>query len=225
MDVRRNAFPHRLLEVLEAIADAHFVAIDLEYSGIASRGTTGARIVQTVQQRYDEVRQAADQFQVLQLGLTCAYEDPARGVYSLRPYNFDVCPLLLDRRLGLDRHFTFQSSALDFLLSHGFDVAAPFTTGVPYLSRAESLRAAQLADVRAEPDGGIEDIELGSDDVQARQFVSKVKSDIAGWLESKSKVNYITAGRPPPCPGEAVYLLGLRLPAVPVIPLLSAIVQ
>lgn len=86
MDVKGIAFQPQLPGLLEAIADAHFVAIDLELSGIQSRSINKpAGLVeggqQTLQQRYEEVKEAAEKYQVLQIGLTCVKEDRDKGAH------------------------------------------------------------------------------------------------------------------------------------------------
>jgi hypothetical protein len=84
MDVTRPAFQYCLPTLLSAIADSHFVAFDLEFSGIASKqygpSNTVERGNQTLQQRYEETKEAAERYQVLQIGLTCAWEDTENGL-------------------------------------------------------------------------------------------------------------------------------------------------
>lgn len=83
MDVTRLLFPDQLPAVIAAIADAHFVAIDLELSGIPSHQTNkpgahgGGK--PSLQQRYEENKKAAEKYQVLQLGITCVGENNNRG--------------------------------------------------------------------------------------------------------------------------------------------------
>ncbi len=83
MDVPRQSFQYYLPRLLSAIADSHFVSFDLEFSGIASKkygppdSAEGGK--QTLQQRYEETKEAAERYQVLQIGLTCAWEDPENG--------------------------------------------------------------------------------------------------------------------------------------------------
>ena len=84
MDVKGKAFQSQLPGLLEAIADAHFIAIDLELSGIQSRYINKpAGLIdggkQTLQQRYEETKEAAEKYQVLQIGLTCVKEDREKG--------------------------------------------------------------------------------------------------------------------------------------------------
>ena len=88
MDVKGIAFQPQLPALLEAIAEAHFVAIDLELSGIQSRyiNKSAAGLVeggkQTLQQRYEETKEAAEKYQVLQIGLTCVKEDQDIGILA-----------------------------------------------------------------------------------------------------------------------------------------------
>ena len=77
--------------MLEAISTAHFVALDLEFSGIQSKAIhrveTSEPAVgrkQTLQQRYEEVKEAAERYQILQIGLTCVEEDQEKGMLSFR---------------------------------------------------------------------------------------------------------------------------------------------
>lgn len=86
MDVTGQDF-HRLLpSLLESIADAQFVAIDLEFSGISNQQKSRPRAPKqyaggktSLQDRYDDERSAAEKYQVLQIGITCVGESLNRG--------------------------------------------------------------------------------------------------------------------------------------------------
>ena len=86
MDVKGNNFRGLLPSILKAISQAHFVSFDLELSGIPGRQRGQSRAPgeaesgkQTLQERYEETKKAAEKYQVLQLGLTCVEEDKERG--------------------------------------------------------------------------------------------------------------------------------------------------
>ena len=86
MDVSRHRFQACLLFILEDIANSHFVSIDLELSGIPGPQTRrskpdglGSGGKPTLQERYIEIKQAVERYQVLQLGLTCVLEDRNSG--------------------------------------------------------------------------------------------------------------------------------------------------
>ena len=85
MDVTGRTFQSQLFPILGAISGSQFVSFDLELSGIpgkqfktklTSQSEDGK---QTLQQRYEETKAAAERYHVLQLGLTCVEEDSDRG--------------------------------------------------------------------------------------------------------------------------------------------------
>ena len=94
MDITQHNFHAKLPFVLEDIANASFVAIDLELSGIPGQQINKPRLdgqgsggLPTLQERYADVKKAVEKYQVLQLGITCALEDGQNGAYqaSYRP--------------------------------------------------------------------------------------------------------------------------------------------
>ena len=85
MDITRHTFQSQLFSILTAISRSHFVSFDLELSGIPGKQFRSKFSVQredgkqTLQQRYEETKAAAERYHVLQLGLTCVEEDRDRG--------------------------------------------------------------------------------------------------------------------------------------------------
>jgi poly(A)-specific ribonuclease len=83
MDIIQSQYCKMLLEILRSIATASFVTFDLEMSGISTRPKPGDRTHDagkpTLQQQYDEIRGAAETFQILQMGLTCVEENRENG--------------------------------------------------------------------------------------------------------------------------------------------------
>lgn len=79
MDIDRSNFKLRLLNILQDIAGARFVSIDLEMSGINTGFSHSGSGKQTLQEVYAEVRKGAKSYQILQWGLTCVEEDLENG--------------------------------------------------------------------------------------------------------------------------------------------------
>ena len=86
MDVTGHTFESQLPFIIEAITDSRFVSFDLELSGIPGKQAGQTRTQgkredgkQTLQERYEETKRAAERYQILQLGLTCVQEDLERG--------------------------------------------------------------------------------------------------------------------------------------------------
>lgn len=88
MEVDQQHFWHELLPILKAISTASFVTVDVEMSGIStkSRYSPGGRFNETgkpsLQQQYEDTKEAAERYQVLQIGLTCVEEDWKNGQSS-----------------------------------------------------------------------------------------------------------------------------------------------
>ncbi|KAF1811394.1 CAF1-domain-containing protein [Eremomyces bilateralis CBS 781.70] len=193
MDIDRNTFKGNLLPILERVADSPFVSIDCEMSGVVTKakGVERQPLQQTLQQRYAEVKEAAEKYTILQIGLTCVtvresdeVDESGRYIqrdpqYILHPYNFNLNPLL-EEKLDIERIFSFQSGAVDFLMRHGFQMDRPFTHGVPYLSRAEARDAKRVA-AELLNKSGLEDLQLGPEHVDALGFVAKTRAEIIEW--------------------------------------------
>ncbi|KAF2105920.1 ribonuclease H-like domain-containing protein [Lophiotrema nucula] len=182
MDVDATSFPSQLLGMLTHISEAEFVSFDLELSGIATRmaGAPRARERQTLEGRYLEVKQAAERYQILQVGITTVKFDYVTNKYVLRPYNVNLSPLV-GERLDIERDITFQAGAVEFLLKNGFQMDLPFTKGVQYLSRYEADRAKEMAYNRLDKKNVVEDLQLREEDVDSLDFVRRVREAIIKW--------------------------------------------
>ncbi|CBX97307.1 similar to CAF1 family ribonuclease [Plenodomus lingam JN3] len=194
MEVDAESFPHHLTGLFIHISEADFVAFDLELSGIPSRlpdKPARGRGRYTLEERYAETKHGADRYQILQVGLTCARFDYIANKYVLRPYNINICPLL-DERLDFEREIRFQSGACSFLLSHGFNLGAPFASGVQYLSRQEAARARQMAWDRIEKKNPVEDMQLKEEHVDSLDFVRRVREAITQWKTTNSDCLEVT---------------------------------
>ncbi|OAL48173.1 CAF1-domain-containing protein [Pyrenochaeta sp. DS3sAY3a] len=183
MEVDAASFPYHLLGLFIDISEADFVSFDLEFSGIPSRlpNKSARRPGRcTLEERYAETKEGADRYQILQVGITCARFDYIANKYVLRPYNINISPLL-DERLDFEREISFQSGACTFLLNNGFNLGAPFATGVQYLSREEAELAKQLAVDRVNKKNNVDDLQLRPEDVDSLDFVRRVRDAIAAW--------------------------------------------
>ncbi|KAH7348346.1 ribonuclease H-like domain-containing protein [Rhexocercosporidium sp. MPI-PUGE-AT-0058] len=189
MEVDQAHFRRQLLPILKNIANATFVTFDLEMSGISTRPkySAGDRSHDvgkpTLQQQYDDMRSAAETFQVLQFGITCVEEDREKDFYLARPYNFNLNPLSADGvDLRLDRTFTFSTSACDFLNKNGFDFGKVFREGVPYLSRDEEEERRAEHSQRANKNASIPDIVIGPEDLPTLEFSRLARKTIKDWF-------------------------------------------
>ena len=186
MDVDKASFYPLLLDILTDISTATFVSIDLELSGVPTKDSwvkTASVGKQTLQERYLEIKAAAEKYQILQIGLTCVEQNVDNGKYILKPYNFDLCPIV-NERIDIEREFSFSSGAAEFLLRVGFDMNRPFAYGVPYLSRPESKRAREKYVLRQDK-SAMADINLKPTEVESLAFLERVRGEINAWVDSK----------------------------------------
>ncbi|CAK3998656.1 CAF1 family ribonuclease like [Lecanosticta acicola] len=186
MDVDKTSFYPLLLDILTDISTSAFVAIDLELSGVPTKESwvkNSSVGKQTLQERYLEVKAAAERYQILQIGLTCVEQNLQAGKYTLKPYNFDLCPIV-NERIDIEREFSFSSGAAEFLLRVGFDMNRPFAHGVPYLSRSETRVAREKYTLRQDR-SAISDIALKPTEFESLAFLERVRSEINAWVDSK----------------------------------------
>ena len=188
MDVNRAGWPYALHPMLAALSHAHFVALDLELSGISLKSTgvveDGSSRMQTLQQRYEDMKEAAEKYQILQVGLTLVREDvDDRAGYIAQPYNMYLSPIIQEH-LGIDRDFAFCSASASFLIDHGFNIEGPFNNGLLYLSREEETSAVTAETARLDRKA-IPDVHLRDDEKEHLELVHNVRKKIRRWLRSK----------------------------------------
>ncbi|KAF2686406.1 CAF1-domain-containing protein [Lentithecium fluviatile CBS 122367] len=198
MEVDAATYPRHLLGLLVNISEADFVSFDLELTGIPSRlpgkepwkPRAGGR--KTLKDRYEETKEAANRYNILQVGITCARFDYLADKYILRPYNIAISPLL-DERLDIEREICIQSGAATFLLNNGFDLGAAFAKGVQYLSRNDADRAKQMAYDRLDKKNVVQDVQLKVEDVESLDFVRRTREAITAWRVTQSGMLEITS--------------------------------
>jgi len=183
MDIDRSSFPSLALNIIESISQSDFVAIDFEFSGVSANAprSTG-RGKDSLQDRYTQIKEAAEKFTVLQVGLACASKD-ADGAYTIKTYNIPLSPVL-DEELEVQRDFAFQSGAVQFLNRNGFDFGQSISHGVQFLSHDEEAQAMQNA-LQKMDRSQIQDIQLSETDVEALAFVAQIRLKINHFLSTR----------------------------------------
>jgi len=187
MDIAASQFWRVLPIVIKEIAEAHFVSIDLEFSGVRAKRKPDREINDppTSQQLYENARAAAETFQVLQFGLTCVrHVSPAEG-YAARTFNFSLTPLTpvsrsenLDRQLIriIDRQVTLSQYSMSFLQKHGFRLEDAWNNGIPYLSRREEEDCNLYFSNRDNQQQREPYMEIEEQDEDTRHFYERVKT-------------------------------------------------
>ncbi|GIJ89375.1 hypothetical protein Asppvi_008315 [Aspergillus pseudoviridinutans] len=181
MDVTAQSFPYHLPRILDDLATCCFVSMDFEFSGIATTFSNPNRGSQTLQARYEEVKSSADKYQILQVGLTICHEDIENASYTLKPYNVNLSPII-DRRLEVERHWSMQSSAIEFLVENKFSIDSILKQGVQYLSREEEEQAIAKAIERRDRVAVHTSIDVKETEHESLAFLKAVRRLVDDWL-------------------------------------------
>ncbi|KAL8806747.1 MAG: hypothetical protein Q9182_001145 [Xanthomendoza sp. 2 TL-2023] len=205
MDVSGHAFNSTFPILVEVIADAAFVALDFELSGIppkshkdpkAPRDRSSGK--QSLQDRYEEYKLAAEKYHILQMGITCVGENTYKGEYVVRPYNFNLKPGV-DKGMNITRDSTYSNDAMDFLEEHGFDREAARKSGIHYLSRAEEARERCL-NAESQDRARYTDVEPNANDTKAWGLLKRLREEVNAWRTQKPVRSsfFLSARKPKP---------------------------
>ncbi|GJN27330.1 hypothetical protein PR202_gb15345 [Eleusine coracana subsp. coracana] len=92
---------------------------------------------------YLKLRDSAQRFAALQLGVCPFRWDPAKSAFIAHPHNFFIFP---HKELSSDcssHEFLCQTTSIDFLAKYQFDFNTCFREGISYLSRTQEEEAMQ----------------------------------------------------------------------------------
>ncbi|KAK6815330.1 hypothetical protein RU639_008836 [Aspergillus parasiticus] len=181
MDITPKTFHFFLPRILDELASCSFVSIDFEFSGIACSSNGPNSKASTLQDRYTEVKESADKYRIVQIGLTICHEDTESGTYILKPYNLYLNPII-DRRLEVGRDICFQSGAVEFLLENKFCMNSLYSDGVHYLSREEETIAIARAAERYGRTSVRKVIDVKETEHDSLAFLEAVRYLVDGWL-------------------------------------------
>lgn len=175
---------------MKRISEAHCVAFDLELSGIPVRKQRGA--TQTLQDRYLELKAAAEKYHILQVGLTLVEEDVDHDKYVLRTFNYNLSPLVEDI-FNMDRDFTYSTGAVQFLLRNNYSMDSPFVWGIPYLKPDEEELARKNYLARWDR-SAIPNISIRAEDTESFDMVTRLREEVKAWI-AKNQVCISSSGR------------------------------
>ncbi|OTA91625.1 hypothetical protein M434DRAFT_388476 [Hypoxylon sp. CO27-5] len=149
MEVNRGNFFWMLPSMLDEAQKARFVTIDIEMSGISS-SRVRTHHNNSVQDSYTKIKEAVEEYQVLQIGFTFILYDEKKSEYTIRTFNCPVSPLFPRSPFSgslarhLDRKFGVSAISYGFLRQHNFDLNHALDDGIPYLSRREQELSVQF---------------------------------------------------------------------------------
>jgi len=135
MDITNENFLSKLPEIRETIQGCDFIAIDTELSGLMRERMLNR--FDLPEERFSKALEYSRGYFIMQFGLSCFTKiDDLK--YSSRTYNIYIFPQPHKQYGDIDRTFSIQVHAIQFLTEHNFDFNKLFRHGVSYLTFQES---------------------------------------------------------------------------------------
>lgn len=135
MDVTNENFIELLPEIIETIRECDFVAIDTELSGLMRDRSLNR--FDLPDERYSKAYELSRGYFIMQFGLSCFIGNRQSRKYDNRTYNFYIFPQPHEGYGDIDRTFSLQAHAIQFLSENGFDFNKLFKHGISYLTFSE----------------------------------------------------------------------------------------
>lgn len=148
--VTQSNFESAVADLKTHLKAADFVAIDLEMTGITSAPWRESMEFDRFDVKYLKVKDSAEKFAVVQLGVCPFRWDPLRLSFIAHPHNFFIFPR---QEVPIDSssyEFLCQTTSIDFLAKYHFDFNACIRQGVSYLSRGQEDEALRRLNLRYE---------------------------------------------------------------------------
>lgn len=150
MDVTNENFLQLLPEITHTIQQCDFIAIDTELSGLMRDRTLNR--FDLPEERFTKAFESSRGYFIMQFGLSCFTKNDRDNVYDNRTYNFYIFPQPHENYGDIDRTFSLQAHAIQFLSNNNFDFNKLFKHGISYLTFQEkqSLSEKLKSDLKTE---------------------------------------------------------------------------
>ncbi|KAI9241187.1 MAG: ribonuclease H-like domain-containing protein [Podila humilis] len=186
MEVLRENFNAELPWIEQAIAECDFIALDAEFSGLHTGPRRGGNMNISLEESYEELRQAATQFMTIQIGVSTFTFDHANNAYVAKPFNFYIYPTTTAGYAPQGRCFMTEASSLDFLAQNGFDFNKWVYQGVHYTTKEEEA-AYRITRMRV-ANNEYQDAII---DEKSAPWIADVMDRITAWLANGYALNYL----------------------------------
>ncbi|KAI8097110.1 CAF1 family ribonuclease-domain-containing protein [Halteromyces radiatus] len=179
MEILKKEFEEALPNIRETLLEADFIAVDAEFSGLATNDVKFQN-GDDIQQRYSKIQSHVQAFEIVQYGV-CAFKK-TDTCYVAKPFNFYVFGSDND---NVQSHRTFLSSAssLSFLRSNNFDFNKLIDEGIPFYNYSEErslfTTTGGYSIIGRHP--VLDDTILNK---HQRQFLENLRNNLANWLQN-----------------------------------------
>nr|CCA26275.1 Poly(A)specific ribonuclease PARNlike protein putati [Albugo laibachii Nc14] len=209
MNVTRHNFETSFQQVKKSILSdsCKFIAIDTEFTGLCFKEASKEWYLDTLEERYQKLKQTGENFLVSQFGLATVHVTPSavnvkqenettsnrasdhKYEFEIKVWNFYLFP----RPYGhLDRRFSCQASCLQFLAEHDFDFNKFIYDGISFckLSKVSMMQKRlekQVEQYRQQQEDGCKPSVLQLD-VQGKKFQQHVREMVDDFLKEETLI-------------------------------------
>ncbi|KAI0013986.1 CAF1-domain-containing protein [Xylariaceae sp. FL0662B] len=184
--------------MLRLVQHARFVAIDVEMTGIYMNQTRSNSRT-SIQDAYTKIRESAEEFQILQIGLTFFHYDES-AEYKTLTFSYQISPLFPKGQFAdgltrfLDRKFSISAKSYGFLRGYGLNLSNVLDNGVYYMNRDEQRRVEKFCSYEDTDDGHIDPLSL---DEPSQQFYRRIRANLLAYVSQNNPKNLPTIIRNP----------------------------
>ncbi|XP_053994436.1 pre-piRNA 3'-exonuclease trimmer-like [Hylaeus volcanicus] len=142
-EILENNFNENFLKLENDVKNASFIAIDAEFTGIQSGEDFKYSLFDTVDIRYQNIKNNIQPFVIIQCGIATFQHVPRENRYNVQCYNFYLMPRSVPYN---NRQFSWQVAALEFLSANKFDFGKFANSGISYLDEIDEKLLKQHLD-------------------------------------------------------------------------------
>lgn len=150
MDVTSKNFLQLLPDIRDTIKQCNFIAFDTELSGLMR--DRNWNVFDLPKDRFAKSVEHSRGYFIMQFGLACFTKTDSNN-YSSKTYNFYIFPQSngCATHSDIDRTFSLQAHAIQFLSGHNFDFNKLFKDGLSYVTFIEQkkIKSAQKSERKA----------------------------------------------------------------------------
>lgn len=170
-EVTNDNFESKFQEISYNLQKANYIAIDTEFTGLHLENFKPS-ITDTAEQRYQKLKKAVQQFNIVQFGLCTFRYCSDQKIFITDTYNFYLYP----RNYGINKgqNACFQSSAIEFLCKYDFDFNKLTYKGISYLNNKQEKQLESKLNKQVFFAGIERDID--------EKLLQKICSEITDWL-------------------------------------------
>ncbi|XP_061188367.1 poly(A)-specific ribonuclease PNLDC1-like [Saccostrea echinata] len=168
MEVNKHNFEEYLPKISESISKSEFIAIDTEFTGLNLGGETKNSLFDSIEDRYNKLRESTKQFTISQIGISAFLKKNDR--YVAHTYNMYLFPAAYG---PVDVRFMVQASSFEFQRRYDFDFNKYVYEGISFMNEDQEKQLKAFLK-RREITAGVErDID--------ENLVQDVCSEVAEW--------------------------------------------